>query len=62
MTEYRGWKIRKSGKEFLRVYRGKEPHTPRVKTVEAAKALIDCFVEQRVMTPEEHRLIYPPRD
>jgi hypothetical protein len=32
--------------------------TPRVKSVEAGKALIDCYVEHRVMTPQEHKLIY----
>ncbi|MFA5379126.1 MAG: hypothetical protein WC455_25445 [Dehalococcoidia bacterium] len=59
IVAYRGWTVRKSGPDFLRVY---DPRgygtTPRVKSVEAGKALIDCSVENRVMTPQEHKLIY----
>ena len=58
--EYRNWKIRKSGKQFYRVYNSRNSrYTPRVTTIKAGKALIDCLVEHRVMTPAEHKLIYP---
>jgi len=57
--KYKGHSIRKSGKNFYKVYnRMGFSLQPRVRTIKAAKALINCFVEHRVMTPEEHKLIY----
>lgn len=56
---YKGYRIRKSGKTYLRVYSPTgSGMVPRVKTVEQAKALIDASSGHRVMTPEEHALIY----
>lgn len=58
--EYRGYKIRKSGKDFLKVYdvRRGIPLQPRIRTFEAAKALIDACAEYRVLTPAEHALVH----
>ena len=58
--EYRGFKISKQSKlGWIRVYHKKGyGMTPRVRSNEAAKALIDCVEDGRTMTPAEHGLIY----
>ena len=61
MTEYRGCKIRKSGKDFYRVIDPTDQHGfyQRVTSLDAAKAMIDATLESRVMTPAEHALVHP---
>lgn len=58
--QHRGYEIRKSGKQLYRIYQDGEPTIwPRVVSIEAAYATINANVEKRVMTPEEHHIVYP---
>lgn len=56
--EFKGYKIRKSGKELFRIYdsSGIATTLPRAKSIEAAQALI--LSQGRVMTRKEHSLVY----
>ena len=57
MYEYKGYQIRKSGKEFYRIYLGNEPASfIRARSIEAAQALI--ISQGRAMTRKEHSLVY----
>ena len=55
--DYKGYRIRKSGKYYYRIYKdGKATFMPRVSSIEAAQA---CILSQgRVMTRKEHQLVH----
>jgi hypothetical protein len=56
---YRNHKIRRSGQQFFRIISpAGHPLNHRVRTIEAAKAMIDATVEHRVYTPEEWQLVH----
>ena len=57
METYKGYQIRRSGKDFFRIYQnGQSTLYMRVKSIEAAKVLISS--NGRVMTRKEKSLVY----
>lgn len=58
--EYKNYKIRTSGKNYFKVVTtcaNQSAHYQRFRSIEAAKVAIDSY--GRVMTKEEHAIMYP---
>ncbi len=62
METYKGYQIKKSGKYLYKVIEPADarPFFHRFVSIAAAKVEIDCRLDGgRVMTPAEHRIVYP---